>query len=80
MPDTEETIIVRDSNGNQLFNGDSVFVIKDLDVRGMSKTLKRGEVVNNIKLTDSPGLVECRIGKSEIVLKTEFLKKKNQDK
>jgi protein PhnA len=77
MSDTEETIIVRDCNGNQLFNGDSVHVIKDLDVRGMSKTLKRGEVINNIKLTEHPGQVECRIGKSEIVLKTEFLKKKN---
>lgn len=80
MSDTEETIIVRDSNGNQLFDGDSVFVTRDLDVRGMSKTLKRGEVINNVKLTGSPGVVECRIGKSEIVLKTEFLKKKNQDK
>ena len=77
MSDTEESIIVRDSNGNQLHNGDSVHVIKDLDVRGMQKTLKRGEVINNIRLTDDPRLVECRIGKSEIVLKTEFLKKKN---
>lgn len=65
----------RDSNGNILNSGDSVMTVKDLKVKGMSKTLKRGEVIKNIRLTNSANEVECRIGKSTVVLKTEFLKK-----
>lgn len=65
----------KDSNGNILEDGDSVHVIKDLKVKGMSKTLKRGNVIKNIRLTSDPAAVECRIGKSQIVLKTAFLKK-----
>jgi len=65
----------RDSNGNVLNSGDSVMTVKDLKVKGMPKTLKRGEVIKGIRLTDSPSEVECRIGKSTVVLKTEFLKK-----
>jgi protein PhnA len=65
----------RDSNGNILNSGDSVMTVKDLKVKGMPKTLKRGEVIKNIRLTNSANEVECRIGKSTVVLKTEFLKK-----
>ncbi|SHG50194.1 PhnA protein [Flagellimonas flava] len=32
----------KDSNGNILENGDNVHVTKDLKIKGMSKTLKRG--------------------------------------
>jgi len=66
---------VKDSNGTELNDGDSVQVIKDLKIKGMSKTLKRGTAVKNIRLTPKDEEVECRIGKSEIVLKTCFLKK-----
>lgn len=66
---------VKDSNGTILNNGDTVTVTKDLKIKGMAKTLKRGEALKNIKLTDSTDEVECRIGKSQIVLKTCFLKK-----
>jgi protein PhnA len=66
---------VKDSNGNLLSDGDSVHVIKDLKVKGMPATLKRGNVIKNIRLTDNEQEVECRIGKSQVVLKTEFLKK-----
>ncbi|EIJ40254.1 MULTISPECIES: alkylphosphonate utilization protein [Galbibacter] len=66
---------VKDSNGNVLNDGDSVHLTKDLKVKGMSKTLKRGNVIKNIRLTGSPDEVECRVGKSTIVLKTQFLKK-----
>lgn len=65
----------KDSNGNILKDGDSVRTIKDLKVKGMPTTLKRGETIKGIKLTDDPNEVECRIGKSTVVLKTEFLKK-----
>jgi protein PhnA len=66
---------VRDSNGTELADGDAVQVIKDLKVKGSSQTLKRGAVFKRIRLTDSEDEVECRDGKSTLVLRTEFLKK-----
>ncbi|MBN2965132.1 alkylphosphonate utilization protein [Sulfurospirillum sp. T05] len=65
----------RDSNGNILADGDTVMTVKDLKVKGMPKTLKRGEAIKGIRLTSNANEVECRIGKSTVVLKTEFLKK-----
>jgi protein PhnA len=66
---------VKDSNGNELGEGDSVQVIKDLKVKGSSITLKRGKLFKSIHLTDNDEEVECREGKTTIVLKTCFLKK-----
>ena len=66
---------VKDANGNTLEDGDSVQVMKDLKVRGSSSKLKRGQVFKNIHLTSKEGEVECRNGKSTLVLKTCFLKK-----
>ena len=66
---------VKDSNGTLLAEGDSVTLIKDLKVRGSSQTLKRGTLVKNIRLTNSPAEIEGRAGVSTMVLKTEFLKK-----
>lgn len=65
----------KDSNGNILQDGDSVTLIKDLKVKGSSLVLKRGKVVKNIKLTDDTAEVDCRVDGSNLVLKTEFLKK-----
>lgn len=65
----------KDSNGNLLNDGDSVHLVKDLKVKGTSTTLKRGKAVKNIRLTSHPDEVECRVGKSTFVLKTQFLKK-----
>ena len=69
----------KDSNGTPLADGDAVHLIKDLKVKGMPLALKRGEVIKNIRLTDDTEEVECRIGKSTIVLKTCFLKKRKED-
>jgi protein PhnA len=66
---------VKDSNGNELNDGDSVQVVKDLKVKGSSTTLKQGKVFKNIRLTSRDEEVECREGKSTLVLKTCFLKK-----
>lgn len=66
---------VKDSNGSPLEEGDTVHVIKDLKVKGSSLTLKRGKVFKSIHLTDNDQEVECREGKSTLVLKTCFLKK-----
>lgn len=69
------TVTVRDSNGNELGNGDSVLVIKDLKVKGASTTLKRGTVFKGIRLTDDDEAVECGQGRNTVVLKTCLLKK-----
>lgn len=69
-------VITRDSNGNQLNDGDSVTLIKDLKVKGTSETLKRGTLVKNIRLTGDPAEIECSTKQVKgLVLKTEFLKK-----
>ena len=67
----------RDSNGTILADGDTVSVIKSLKVRGSSDLIKQGTIVKNIKLTDDPAEIEVRVEKQTIVLKTEFLRKKN---
>ena len=67
---------VRDSNGTELIDGDSVLVIKDLKVKGTSVTLKRGTLIKNIRLTDDEENIECHAEKvKNLVLKTCFLKK-----
>jgi protein PhnA len=65
----------KDSNGAILKDGDSAQLIKDLKVKGTSMNMKRGSVVKNIRLTNDPEEIECRDGKSTLVLKTCFLKK-----
>jgi len=72
----EDELIVKDSNGTRLLDGDSVTLIKDLKVKGTNVTLKRGTLVKNIRLTDDEDLIECNTGKVKgLVLRTEFLKK-----
>jgi protein PhnA len=66
-----------DSNGAQLFAGDSVTLIKDLDVKGANFTAKRGTLVKNISLTDNPEHIEGKVNGTRIVLLTKFLKKAN---
>ena len=72
----EEDIVVKDSNGARLADGDAVTLIKDLKVKGTSVTLKRGTLARNIRLTDDPALIECNVDKVKgLVLRTEFVKK-----
>jgi protein PhnA len=70
-----DTLVVKDSNGNPLNDGDSVVLIKSLDVKGSSVTLKKGTVIKKIKLTEDANEVDCRVNGMSIVLKTAFLKK-----
>ena len=60
---TDTVEVPRDSNGAELFDGDSVTVIKE------------GTKVKSIRLTENPEEVDCKIDGSGIVLKTCFLKK-----
>jgi len=73
MAENTET---KDSNGNVLKDGDSVIVIKTLNVKGMNLVIKKGTKVKGIRLTDDPEEVDCKVEKSRVVLRTEFLKKK----
>ena len=70
-----EESTTKDSNGTLLSEGDTVFVIKDLKIKGSSSVIKRGTVVKNIRLTNNDAEIEGRIDRAVIVLKTEFLKK-----
>lgn len=71
----DKELVVRDSNGAVLKEGDSVTVIKDLKVRGSSGVIKRGTMVKNIRLTEDSDEIEGKVEKSVMVLRTEFLKK-----
>lgn len=74
--ETETSDKVLDSNGNELLNGDSVIVIKDLPVKGAPKPLKAGTKVKNIRLTDGDHNISCKIdGFGAMNLKSEFVKK-----
>ena len=58
----ENKIVHKDSNGVTLLDGDSVVLIKDLDVKGATFTAKRGAAVHNIKLVwDDANLIEGRV-------------------
>lgn len=74
-PAAEAVLRVVDSNGAPLAEGDSVTLIKDLEVKGAGFTAKRGTLVKGVHLTDDPGLVEGRVNGMVIVLKTAFLKR-----
>jgi protein PhnA len=64
-----------DTNGAVLEAGDTVTIIKDLEVKGAGFTAKRGTAVRNIALTDNPEQIEGRVNGTRIVLLTKFLKK-----
>jgi protein PhnA len=69
-------VTVKDSNGNELKDGDTVQVIKDLKVKGSGETLKRGTVFKDIRrVEDDEDSIECGQGRNTVVLKTCFLKK-----
>ena len=68
--------VVRDANGNELKDGDTVNLIKDLKVRGSSSVLKVGTKVRNIRLVGGDHNIDCRIdGFGAMQLKSEFVRK-----
>lgn len=67
---------VLDANGNELNNGDSVIVIKNLPVKGSPKPIKAGTKVKNIRLTDGDHNIACKIDEfGQMALKSEFVRK-----
>jgi protein PhnA len=77
--ETEEASIpvkIVDSNGNELQNGDTVVVIKDLPVKGSSKAVKAGTKVKNIRLAEGDHNIDCKIdGFGSMGLKSQYVKK-----
>lgn len=72
----DENLVVKDSNGVILQNGDSVVTIKNLPVKGMSQSIKAGTKVRNIRLTSGDHNIDCKIdGFGALGLKSEFVKK-----
>lgn len=65
-----------DANGNQLADGDTVTLIKDLKVKGAPKDLKQGTRVKNIRIVEGDHNIDCKIdGFGAMKLKSEFVKK-----
>lgn len=74
--DNEDVKIIRDSNGTELKDGDTITVIKDLKVKGSSSVVKVGTKVKNIRLVDGDHDIDCKIpGIGQMGLKSEFVKK-----
>ncbi len=69
--DEDDVLVVKDSNGTILKDGDTVTIIKDLKLKGSSTVLKRGTTYKNIRLTSNEDEIEIR----DLVLRTEFVKK-----
>ena len=72
----EEGLVVKDSNGAILVDGDAVVVIKDLPVKGAPKPIKAGTKVKSIRLVEGDHNIDCKIdGFGSMALKSEFVKK-----
>ncbi|MBP6477213.1 MAG: alkylphosphonate utilization protein, partial [Chitinophagaceae bacterium] len=68
----------KDSNGHVLQNGDSVVLIKSLDVKGSTINAKLGTVVRNIRLVDNnTEQIEGRIEGQVIVILTKYVRKQH---
>ena len=73
---SEESLIIKDSNGNLLQDGDSISIIKDLKIKGSSSVVKVGTKVKNIRLVEGDHDIDCKIdGIGAMKLKSEFVKK-----
>jgi protein PhnA len=73
---TDQPRVVRDAVGNELKDGDSVTVIKDLKVKGSSLVVKMGTKVKNIRLVEGDHDIDCKIdGIGAMQLKSQFVKK-----
>jgi protein PhnA len=69
-------LIVRDSVGNVLADGDAVVLVKDLDVKGAGQTLRRGTIIRSIRLTGDAQEIDCKHeGIRGLVLRAEFVRK-----
>ncbi|MCB0642501.1 MAG: PhnA domain-containing protein [Phaeodactylibacter sp.] len=71
-----DAVVHLDSNGAVLEAGDTVVLIKDLNVKGASFVAKRGTAVRRISLVhDNPEHIEGKVNGQQIVILTKFVKK-----
>lgn len=76
QPESEIIAVHKDSNGAVLCAGDTVTLIKDLNVKGAGFTAKRGTAVRDISIVaDNAKQIEGRVSGQQIVILTEFVKK-----
>ncbi|MFK7906913.1 MAG: PhnA domain-containing protein [Chitinophagales bacterium] len=76
--DEEQEVAVKhvDSNGTELQAGDTVVLIKTLNVKGSSFSAKRGTSVRRISLVhDNPEHIEGKVNGQQIVILTKYVKK-----
>ena len=74
--DESEKVIHKDSNGVTLSAGDSVVLIKDLQVKGSSMIAKRGTAVRRISLDhENAEYIEGKVDGQQIVIITQYVKK-----
>ncbi|MBT0665438.1 alkylphosphonate utilization protein [Geobacter pelophilus] len=72
--ETENSVV--DAFGNELKDGDSVTVIKDLKIKGSSLVVKVGTKVRNIRIVSGDHDIDCKIdGIGAMQLKSGFVKK-----
>lgn len=68
----------KDCNGQLLQNGDSIILIKSLDVKGSTLNAKMGTVVKNIRLVpDNTDQIEGKIEGQLIVILTKYVRRQN---
>lgn len=71
----EDKVPTVDVNGTVLAMGDTVHLVKDLNVKGAGFTAKRGTVVRNIGLSDNPEHIEGKVNGTRIVIIAAYTKK-----
>lgn len=64
-----------DCNGTALQAGDTVTLVKDLNVKGANFTAKRGTAVRGIGLSSNPEHIEGKINGQRIVIISAYTKK-----
>jgi protein PhnA len=72
----ESVNVIKDAHGNPLQDGDTVVLIKDLPVKGASKSIKAGTKVKNIRLVQGDHNIDCKVdGFGAMGLKSKYVKK-----
>ena len=77
--DESEKVIHRDINGAILQEGDSVVLVKDLKVKVSSMVAKQGTAVRRISLDhENAKYIEGKVGPTQIVIITDYVKKMSE--
>ena len=72
----EEVSVWRDAVGNELQDGDTVTLIKDLKLKGSSLVLKVGTKARNIRRVEGDHDIDCKLdGVGAMQLKSSVVKK-----